>query len=634
VYRFLVSPSSDSEFAIITASSHYSRSQSQKRHAQSRAKICRFNGWHIVLIIFSSCCLPFALSGCGGKIAINGSNSGTLTASPNPVTFGSVSIGQTASAAVSLVNGSSGSIQILQLNLTGQSFSVDGPINLPITIAAGGTYGLNLQFSPTAAGTASGQLTITSNSSATGTLVIGLSGTGTTATSEVAVSALSCNNASMMGSGTDACMVTLNAAAPSGGFSVSLSSNGAAVTVPATVTVPTNATSAGFTATVSSVATAQVVTLTATAGSVSKTFAIQLSATGPTLTLATSSSPSTYGSTVAFTATISGGFTGTVTFYDGSVSIGTGAITGTTATLTSSSLIAGSHTITASWPGNSSYGAVTSAAIIQVVNKATPAITWADPAAIISGTALSVTQLDASSTVPGAFVYSPAAGTVLALGSQTLSVTFTPTDTADYNTAKATVTLIVYSSTPTLSINATSVGFGTVTLNTVSTQTLTLTSTGAAPVTVSSATVTGTGFSLVGSTFSATLTLGQTATISVQFDPTTASAATGQLTIISNSSINGTALIPLSGTGTASSYSVDLSWVAPSSSSDPVAGYNIFRELSGSSAYQLLNSSVETGTTYVDSTVEPGQTYDYIVESVDASGIESVPTSPIAVTIP
>jgi fibronectin type 3 domain-containing protein len=120
----------------------------------------------------------------------------------------------------------------------------------------------------------------------------------------------------------------------------------------------------------------------------------------------------------------------------------------------------------------------------------------------------------------------------------------------------------------------------------------------------------------------------------VQFDPTTASAATGQLTIISNSSINGTALIPLSGTGTASSYSVDLSWVAPSSSSDPVAGYNIFRELSGSSAYQLLNSSVETGTTYVDSTVEPGQTYDYIVESVDASGIESVPTSPIAVTIP
>jgi hypothetical protein len=71
------------------------------------------------------------------------------------------------------------------------------------------------------------------------------------------------------------------------------------------------------------------------------------------------------------------------------------------------------------------------------VSKATPVITWATPAPITYGTTLSSTQLNATASVPGTFVYSPAAGT------DTLSVTFTPTDTADYNTATATVTLAV-----------------------------------------------------------------------------------------------------------------------------------------------------------------------------------------------
>ena len=77
------------------------------------------------------------------------------------------------------------------------------------------------------------------------------------------------------------------------------------------------------------------------------------------------------------------------------------------------------------------------------VNKATPTITWATPSAITYGTPLSPTQLNATASVAGTFVYSPASGTVLGAGSQTLSVTFTPIDTTDYNTATATVTLVV-----------------------------------------------------------------------------------------------------------------------------------------------------------------------------------------------
>jgi hypothetical protein len=282
---------------------------------------------------------------------------------------------------------------------------------------------------------------------------------------------------------------------------------------------------------------------------------------------------------------------------------------------------------------------VATATVTLTVNQATPAITWATPAAITYGTALSATQLDASSTVAGTFVYSPAAGAVLPVGPQTLSVMFTPTDTTDYTTTAATVPLTVNAITYVLSINATSLAFGSVTLGATPTQTVNLTNTGTAPVTVSSATVTnltGTGFSLEGSPFSATtLTPGQTITLSVEFDPTVTGAATGQLTIISNSSANPTAVIGLSGTGaTASLYSVDLSWDAPTSSPDPVAGYNIYRAPSGSSNYELLNLSVDTATTYVDDTVVSGQNYDYEVESVDASGIESVPAGPVTAIIP
>jgi hypothetical protein len=77
------------------------------------------------------------------------------------------------------------------------------------------------------------------------------------------------------------------------------------------------------------------------------------------------------------------------------------------------------------------------------VTQAVPAITWATPAAITAGTALSSTQLNATANVPGAFVYNPTAGTVLATGTTTLSVTFTPTDATDYASATQTVQLIV-----------------------------------------------------------------------------------------------------------------------------------------------------------------------------------------------
>jgi len=88
------------------------------------------------------------------------------------------------------------------------------------------------------------------------------------------------------------------------------------------------------------------------------------------------------------------------------------------------------------------------------VNKATPTITWYAPAAVSLGTALSATQLDATASfggasVPGTFAYTPASGTVMnTAGSQALSVTFTPTDAANYNSATASVSLSVTGGPP------------------------------------------------------------------------------------------------------------------------------------------------------------------------------------------
>jgi hypothetical protein len=89
-----------------------------------------------------------------------------------------------------------------------------------------------------------------------------------------------------------------------------------------------------------------------------------------------------------------------------------------------------------------------------VIFQQGPPITWATPANIVYGTPLSGAQLNASSTVAGTFTYSPAAGSVLSTGKQTLTATFTPTDKIDYTTASASVTLTVVPGTPTITITS------------------------------------------------------------------------------------------------------------------------------------------------------------------------------------
>jgi hypothetical protein len=186
-----------------------------------------------------------------------------------------------------------------------------------------------------------------------------------------------------------------------------------------------------------------------------------------------------------------------------------------------------------------------------------------------------------------------------------------------------------------LTVGSTSVAFGNVNLNTPAVQTVKLTSSGTGSVTISAAAIKGTGFSMSGLTAPVTLTAGQTATLDLQFDPTAAGADTGSITLTSNASSGGTATIALSGTGTSTSaYQVELDWDAPGSSGVTVSGYHVYRAPSGSTSYTLLNSSTTPSTTYTDTAVQAGSTYNYEVKSVDSSGVESSPSNVYTATIP
>lgn len=93
--------------------------------------------------------------------------------------------------------------------------------------------------------------------------------------------------------------------------------------------------------------------------------------------------------------------------------------------------------------GDATYVAINNVNYSQGPARLLPEITWETPDAIVAGTALSGTQLNATANVPGTFVYTPGDGTELPAGQHTLSTEFAPTDTVTYAPRTATVTLNV-----------------------------------------------------------------------------------------------------------------------------------------------------------------------------------------------
>jgi fibronectin type 3 domain-containing protein len=135
---------------------------------------------------------------------------------------------------------------------------------------------------------------------------------------------------------------------------------------------------------------------------------------------------------------------------------------------------------------------------------------------------------------------------------------------------------------------------------------------------------------MTGLTAPLTLAAGQTAPLNVKFAPTSAATFNGSIAVASNAP---TLTISLTGVGTAAAtHSAVLTWTASSTSG--VVGYNVYRGTITGGPYTKLNSSSVAVLTFTDSTVVAGQTYFYVVTSVDGSGLESVFSTEVSGTIP
>jgi Bacterial Ig-like domain (group 3)/FG-GAP-like repeat len=125
-----------------------------------------------------------------------------------------------------------------------------------------------------------------------------------------------------------------------------------------------------------------------------------------TTTVASTVNPSAFGESVSFTATVaaqnSGTPTGTVTFSDGSTTVGQATVNAGTATYSSASLATGSHSITATYSGDSNFTGSASTGLSQVVQKVntTTALNAPNSANVNQSVALTATVTPGTSGVP------------------------------------------------------------------------------------------------------------------------------------------------------------------------------------------------------------------------------------------
>ena len=102
-------------------------------------------------------------------------------------------------------------------------------------------------------------------------------------------------------------------------------------------------------------------------------------------------------------------------------------------------------------PSDTSAYDVAAATVSLTVQRAPTALTWSSPPPLPYNSPLGGQQLNAIANVPGTFAYTPAPGATLPVGTQTLSVAFSPADAVDYLPSTATVPLTIVQATPVIS---------------------------------------------------------------------------------------------------------------------------------------------------------------------------------------
>ena len=500
--------------------------------------------------------------------------------SPSALSFGSVTMGTTSTAATIVVtNNSRQATSIQQITSSLPEFIVVSSA-MPLSIGARSSVSFQVVFKPDAALTFNGSIVINPGHKGGGTISISASGIGTLASSTQTQTYLLSTSVTNLNFGN-----TLVGSSASQAFTMT-NTGTASVNISQVA-----ATGAGF-------------TVSGFSGGVTL-------AAGQSLPL-----------TVNFAPAAAGAAVGNITV----------ASTATNSPTTISLSGAGVQPQISVIPSSISFGNVT----VGVANTQTATIR--NP-----GTAtLTVTQASltgsgfTSSGLALPLSVAPGASSSFTVGFMPASAsTFSGSITFISNTPNSPLMVPItgtgISSVLQLSASPASLSFGSLTTGTSATQSVTISNTGNSSVSISQVSATGAGFTTGGIALPLSLAAGQSASFNVTFAPASAGNLPGSVTVVSNAT-NSPLVVALSGTGTAPvSHTVSLNWT-PSSST--YSGFNVYRGTTSGGPYTKVDISMISTTSYVDSGVTSGQTYYYVATELDSSGTESGYSSQVSATIP
>lgn len=515
-----------------------------------------------------------AHGGSSSKTRLRGAGATSTTQlalSTTAVNFGKVMVNGSSTQAVALKNNGSTDIHVSQIALSGGAFSISGAA-VPLTISAGQSVAVQANFAPTAAGSVTGAIDITSDAQ-NSLAAVSLSGTGVAASYTMSLLPGSINFGNI-------------AVGSSATQNVQLSNTGNS-----TVTVMQIAASGS---------------------------GISVNGISMPLSLAPSQSVAL---AVRFAPTAAGAVSGGISVVS---SDGTNVATSVTGTGTQPAL-----SVT---PGSVAFPSVvvgnTNSQTLQLKNIGNADLVISQ--ATVTGAGFSLSGLAAPLTLSAG----QSTGFNIQCAPQSAgAVTGTLTIVSNAPNSPATVGLTGtgLAASYALSVNPGSLSFGTVTDGSTASQGFTITNTGNSNVAISGVTASGTGFSIASGAGAVTLSPNQSTTVTVQFAPSATGSATGTATILSNAT-NSASPVSLNGVGAAPvTHSVALNWQASTST---VTGYNVYRSSVSGSAYAKVNGSLVSGVTYADSGVQSGQTYYYVATSVDSNGNESSFSNEVSAVVP
>src|SRR3984957_493775 len=533
------------------------------------------------LLIVASMLFTSGCVGVAGKPGSSGGSTQSIEVSPSTINFGSLTVGQSASKTLQIINSGTKSLSISGISVAGTGFAVKAPA-LPLVLAAGQAGNVAATFTATATGSASGKIMI-SSSAPDSPMLVALSATTVAKASNlvVAPSSLSFGDVKVGSASTQTVQLKNSSSSAITVSALSITGSGlslSAVSLPLTL-------SAGSSANLSAIFKP------ATAGNASGALTIKSNAS------------------------------------DASEAIGWSG-TGTTQTSTGSTLTATPPSIAF---GNVPTGTATTQTI-KIANSGNSPVTVSSVTA--SGAGLTVSGISTPLTLAvGSSANLTASLKPTASGAASGAIKLISNATAD-SSLQISWSASAESASVTLIPNPTALNFGNLTVGTPDTLQATLHNTGNVDADISSISVSGKNFGLVGSGSSATLAPGQTLTLNVSYSPASSGNGSGTLTVVSNAA-NKQISIPLSGKGLngsqTSKHSVTLAWDASSGS---IIGYYVYPSSKPSGPYARLNSASTPGTSYSDTTISNGQTYYYVVTAVNSSNIESTDSNTASASIP